>query len=74
MKVLLNIDNVVVDEDIAYEVFKLVTDKAEVIRKGWSTEDEWEFKDVDANFISISPVSMANYAQAAMRRDDKNKN
>ena len=71
MKVLLNIDNVIVDETIAYEVFKLVTDKAEVIRKGWNTEDEWEFKDVDANFISISPVSMSNYAQAAMRRDDK---
>lgn len=74
MKVLINIDNVIVDETTAYEVFKLVSDKAEVIRKGWGSENTWEFREVDASFISISPLSMSNYAQAAMHRDDKNKN
>jgi hypothetical protein len=74
MKVLLNIDNVIVDEQTAYEVFKLVSDKAEAIRKGWGTDNTWEFRDIDNSFISISPVSMANYAQAVMHREDKNKN
>ncbi len=74
MKVLLNIDNVIVDEGVAHEVFKLVGDKAEVMRKGWGSDNTWEFRELDASFISISPLSMSNYAQAAMHREDKNKN
>jgi hypothetical protein len=68
MKVKLKIDGLIVDEELAFKVFAMLSDHGEVMRKGWSGEKLWEFEEVTDATVCISPVNQAHYAEAVLNK------